>query len=86
MAKFTDYLISLSKDPQAMSALRADAESAMSGAGLTAAEQSILLEGDPDQIREVVAKELGVDSSIIRPFYTITITLKTVHVNVAIKE
>jgi hypothetical protein len=87
MAKhFSNYLISISKDPTAMSALRADPMAAMKAAGLTDAEQAVLMQGDSDQIREIMAKELGVDSSIIKPFYTITFSLVKVHVNVNIRE
>jgi hypothetical protein len=73
-----------------MEQLRKNPEQAMKDAGLSAAEQNILQKGDSDLIRITIAKELGIDSSLIKPFftfvYTLTSTIVHVSVNVSVLE
>ena len=82
MAKFTDFVLKLGSDPSVLQKMKTDPDATLNEAGLTTAEKDLLLKGDPDAIRLTIAEELGVDSSIIKPFFTITATLVHVHVNV----
>jgi hypothetical protein len=84
--KFTDFILQLGSNPGAAEQLKKNPALAMTEAGLSSAEQTILLNGDPNLIRQTIAKELGIDSALLVPFFTITITLTTVHVNVHVSE
>jgi hypothetical protein len=86
MARFTDFILRLGSDPGTLQKLRTSPHQAFKDAGLSAAEQTVLLQGDPDAVRLTIARELGVDSSLIKPFYTLTISLTEVHVHIEIKE
>jgi hypothetical protein len=84
VARFTDFVLQLGADPATLETLRNDPER-LRNSGLTEAEMTILMSGDAALIRSAVANELGVEGRIV-PFYTVTISLTTVHVSVHVKE
>jgi hypothetical protein len=84
MARFTDFILQLGANPTTLETLRNDPER-IRNAGLSESEMTILMSGDAALIRSAIANELGVEGRIV-PFYTVTISLTTVHVSVHVKE
>jgi hypothetical protein len=67
MAKLSDYLLKLSKDPDELKRFqsgRTSAKSSMKSAGLTDDHIEAVLSKDPGKIREHLVKELGGEKSM----------------------
>jgi hypothetical protein len=84
--KFTNYILKLGADPKAVDELRKDPVKAMKKAGLSAAQQKILMKGNPTEIRATIAKELGVDSCIIAPPCLVIVPYANVNVHFGVKK
>ena len=80
MANFTDFILKLGSDPALVQKLKTDPDTVISAAGLSAAEKDLFVKGDPNSIRHKIAEELGVASSVIVPFFTLT----SVHVHISL--
>lgn len=52
--KFTEFVVGLGGDATKLAAFRKDPQVAMATAGLSKAEQQVLLSGDPGQIRNAL--------------------------------
>jgi hypothetical protein len=61
--KFTNFLISMSKDPKALAAFAQDPTGTMTHAGLSHAEQTLLLSKDARLIQQAVMAELDHEPS-----------------------
>jgi hypothetical protein len=57
--KFTEFMMSLAQDPQALSAFKARPEAAIKAAGLSAAERAVILSKDPSLIRKALTTDVG---------------------------
>jgi hypothetical protein len=53
----TDFLIELASDPQKTAAFKIDPKKVMEEAGLSDADMSVLLSGEPEAIRQAVDQE-----------------------------
>jgi hypothetical protein len=56
---FTEFVMGLAQDPQALNAFKSRPEAVMKAAGLTGAERSILLSKDPTLVHQAIVKDLG---------------------------
>lgn len=57
----TDFLINLSVDPRAFANFKENPRVAVNEAGLSVAEQALILSGDPVLIQQALANDTGFD-------------------------
>jgi len=67
----TDFLIELASDPQKAADFKQDPKQVMADAGLSQADQDLLLSGDPVAIRNAVDEEKIGDQIVIIMFVSV---------------
>jgi hypothetical protein len=63
-SKFTNFIISLSNDPQKLDAFNQDPQSVMDAAGLTSHEKNLLLSKDMHAIRSTLVADPGLKQAL----------------------
>lgn len=67
----TDFLIELASDPQKAAEFKQDPKKVMADAGLSQADQDLILQGDPQAIRNAVDEEKIGDQIVIIMFVSV---------------
>lgn len=67
----TDFLIELASDPQKTAEFKNDPQKAMTDAGLSQADQDLIMAGDPQAIRSAVDEEKIGDQIVIIMFVSV---------------
>lgn len=67
----TDFLIELASDPQKAAEFKQDPQKVMADAGLSQADQNLILQGDPQAIRNAVDEEQIGDQIVIIMFVSV---------------
>lgn len=67
----TDFLIELASDPQKTADFNNDPQQVMADAGLSQADQELILSGDPQALRDAVNEEQIGDQIVIIMFVSV---------------
>jgi hypothetical protein len=69
----TDFLIELASDPQKAADFKKDPKKAMTDAGLSQADQDLILAGDPQALRNAVDEDKIGDQNVIIMFVSVLV-------------